>query len=486
MPQGLYDHISWRAALWWRRRWPSKALGVAAVAVSVAGAARLLDPARARLLHLAPRVAAVGRVEVHLHTSPAAPLSDATLARLNEALTLQGGGLPVHQRRPHLALVGSVTRVERSAQDGRRASLTLGVYQELAPALLRADTHLALTLAPPSLELLIEDLTTSSRGRAALSALRAVAREARSSLEGLRGALLGALRAQLPPDLWGRLSADERLRGALRAHFEEQVLRQIPWGALLDEAMSAPEFDRIRAAALEGVDARPLIGEALKGAAQHALRSRSVFRDLSLRRPIESVKQIAQKTNEKVDSSLNAGTQRAMDIALARVQENLRAQDELLKREGGALLAQSAERAQLSRLLLDLLSAITADEALTGHLRDQYGGALWEGLERGALDFLRSGEVRGLLEGVTGQLKSTLSAVGRALLFDHNEDQPGPNPLLLSVVEEQLRGEVSPVVHLTPGVGAPVGQGFDFQERPAPRRGVWEVLFEAMGEEGAE
>jgi len=478
--------LSWRVALWWRRRWPSKALGLACVSLCAWGTAAALAPARERLAHLAPRMADVGRLDVtleaRLDAPPGDPATEETLARLAAALAPRGGGVPVHLRSPRLALVGTVEGAARREGGGLR--LTLGVYRDLAPALLRADAALTLTVAPPSLELLVEDLARSARGREALSALRGAVAEARAALSALRGALAGAVRAQLPADLWARLSADEVVTGALQAHFDEEVLRQIPWSALLDEALAAPEFERLRAAALEGVDARPLVGEALRGAVEHALRSRSVLRDLSLRHPIKSAREAARRAGEKVDDSLNAGAERAISRALEQVQQNLRAREALLRSEGGALLARSAERAQLSRLLRRLVGAVAADEGLLAHLEGRYGAELWAGVERGALELLGGPAGRDLLGGLTARLKGTAGAVARALLFDHDAAAPGPNPLLLSVVEELLHGAVSPVVHLTPGGGAQVGDGFVFREMPASGRGLWGALFEAMGEEG--
>ena len=61
---------------------------------------------------------------------------------------------------------------------------------------------------------------------------------------------------------------------------------------------------------------------------------------------------------------------------------------------------------------------------------------------------------------------------------------PGPNPLLISVIEELVRGEASPVIRVMSGESAPAEEGFEFTPRPQPQIDWTALLFSDKGAQG--
>jgi hypothetical protein len=209
-----------------------------------------------------------------------------------------------------------------------------------------------------------------------------------------------------------------------------------------------------------------------------------VFKGFDFKHPIKSTKRVRKKIKNKTDSSIEAGAQRVGRQLMNDVKRNLKREGELVRREGGKLLAQQAKLAHLNERVQGWIEALIQDETLKRHLKVKYQGEVFEGFAEALHRLKARPEVKKVTQAALSDLKSALGALGRALLFDHNLTRPGPNPLLISVIEELVRGEASPVIRVMSGESAPAEEGFEFTPRPQPQIDWTALLFSDKGAQG--
>ena len=464
-----------RCRLWWRRSLLYRFTWVSTSCVLIGGgglwaSAQLSE----RSMNLAPRLSPHARSHVTLKLPQLTPQEQ-------RALTQARFGVPVHLTHPSLRLIGTLEEVEPLTTGGAR--LKLGVYPQEAKHLTR-DAQLSLSLEAPSLSLLLEDLTRSQRGQVAVQRARSAWRNLMERARALSNIALEELKRSLPPNLLSRLRQDKVVMGRVEALFEQEVINQVPWGELMAGALESEEFTKLREVALKDVKVTPLVGHMLQGAAEHALKSRSVFKGFDFKHPVRSTRRVQKKIKDKKDSIIEAGVQRVGRQLMNDVKRNLKREGELVRREGGKLLAQQAKHAHFDEYVQGWIEALTQDEVLKRHLKLKYQGEVFEGFAEALNRLKERPEVKKVTQAALSDLKSALGALGRALLFDHNLTRPGPNPLLISVIEELVRGEASPVIRVMSGEGAPAAEGFEFSPRPQAQIDWTALLFSDKGAQG--
>jgi len=457
-----------RLKVWWRRHLSYRLTWLISLALLISLSVWVAERLQPRLMGLSPRLYSPMRQPIRLRLSERFEREQALHERATLLRTARYG-VPVLQAHPSLRLIGTVEEV--STQQGHLVA-QLGIYPHDFKALTSA-AQFRLLSEPPSLSLLFEDLQSSPRGRVAMRRLREAISEAKGQVSALLSTLLRDLREALPSDLLTRLSQDPLVIERVERHLSEQVIDQLPWGALLDSTLESEEFEAIRSAALKGIKLRPILAEALKGVSQHALKSRSVFRGFKFTEPLKSTRRLGQKIKEKKDRSLDAGAQKATDRVLSEIRRNIERDQEQLKHVGGKLLARQAHEAHLEVYVIKWAEAIVHDEVLLAHLKERYQPALIRGAQEGLRRFKERPEVSALLSESWEKLSRAGLAFAQALIFDHKHTDPGPNPLFIAVVEELLRGEQSPRVYLTPHPGERVQIGHLFEERPPPMNMSW-------------
>lgn len=452
--------VSFKLKVWWGRRLSYRLTWLLMICLSLGlttwGTQRLSE----RISTLTPRLHDMGRQSVWLtldrsHTQPEG------LEQMKASLLGARYGVPVLQTQPSLKLIGTLEELKEL--DGA-LSARLGLYQRDFKAL-TTGALLRVQIEPPSLSLLLNELSTSARGRAAIQRLKEALSHLKAEARSLLSLLWSDLKSATPTDLLERIGRDPFVTARFERHFHEQLINQLPWGTLLSSTLESDEFEKIRATALEGIELRPILAEALRGTTEHALRSDSIWKGFKVKEFFKSVKRVGRNFTQKKDQSLDAGAQRAADQVLEGIKRNFEREQALLKQEGGKLLARQARAAHLERYVIKWVEAISQDEALLEHVKARYQPELISGVKRGLELFKGRSEVTRLISDSWERLSEAGLAFVQALIFDQNLDEPGPNPLLISVIEELIRGEQSPSVHLTPRPGAPIEAGHHFQEQ---------------------
>lgn len=415
--------------------------------------------------------------------------------------------LAAHRIRPRLELVGVGEEVvERRAPSGETQTvLRLGLLPDQAEAVLKSDSRVSLRVQAPSVELLAQDLLNSPRGQG-------LKRSLSQSKERLQRSWL-----QLLPLLKNKLTKyfdTEELRRKLDTLIEDETVLAHLKEAFMTEVAARVDLDQVGAELVEsealatlgdlttkhvsfkdvtrqafggGVKALKREVGGISGEAGQAWSDGVILSDVSAcalkvasfrdpttvagrlaswlevgesklcKRALESPKQVAK----------GAAKGGAINLFKQSVQSIYKESDQALV-ESGKFAKQISEVTKAPVLLEGFWSAVNSDEALARHVKQVYGEDVLIRFQLALRDLSASPEVAEKVEELKREVQQVARQGFKAILLDR--EGRGPNPLLLSVIQEQLSGEMRPVVHIIPGEGASVKPGYLFTSSEAITR----------------
>jgi len=456
--QGLRRLAKRRAAGFW--------LVAASFALALLLVSATLAPAAHRIYRsIAPRLPLLrDNPEVYLRMEDLDPDQ-------GRALTAALPGLPLYLTAPEFRLVGMG---ERLTADGRGGELAVGIFPQEATSLLFEDTRFDLRFEAPSLALLFQDLMARHG-----EALEADASRLLDASRGFAGRayelLLPALEAELGEEVAHRLWQDPLVRDTVQGLLLEE-LAQVDGEAILDAVAASPEMARILGTAMGGIAPGQLIEEFFVGATGHlvahgrahwaAQRALLGTQEGELRLAFRLIGQaglclvdqtrcIGRALAPSLQQGVLAAGKRGIRQGLERLADSKTAAQDAL-----ALGALAVEEAEPSGHLRGFTARLREHPYLGRHLA-QYGKDAEERLVRGVSRAwrerpeLHAGAVR------IGQQAARLAAQGlRELLLDRSGT--GPNPFLVSLLRERMKGDLPPQIFVFPGSGVRVTPGHRF------------------------
>lgn len=389
-------------------------------------------------------------------------------------------GLPLYLMQPEYRLVGMAERpAERPAEpldnDRQGTELAVGIFPHEAKALLFEDTRFDLRFEAPSLALLYQDLM-ARHGEQLRTDASLLLDETRGFAGRAYELLLPALEAELGEDLARRLWQDPMVRDTVQGLLLEE-LAQMDAEAILDAVAESPQMARMVGTAMGGIAPGRLIEEFFVSttgnllehgrahwAAQRALLGteegelRLAFRLIGQAGVclVDQTRCLGRTLAPSVQQGFLAAGRLGIHQGLERLSDSKTAAQDAL-----ALGALAVETADPLAHLRDFGARLRAHPYLGRHLA-RYGEEAQEGLIRGVSQAwsdhpeLRAGAAR------IQQQAARLASDGlRELLLDRSGT--GPNPFLVSLLRERMKGDLPPQLYVFPGSGVRVGPGHRFE-----------------------
>ena len=396
-------------------------------------------------------------------------------------------GVVAHLQAPHLELVGIGEEVTELSSAACQRVLKVGLLPKQADFLLRRGVRVTLSVETPSASLLAEDLLNSPRGqqlqRDALQAKSELTRRVQDLLPQIKT----ALQRHLDSELAQKLLSDPVLLEALQTAVTTELIDRVNWAEIATDTFASEELATLGELALRHVNGWDVARDAWKGGNQGIKEtSKAVdkaYEELSeegltlwdasvcsfkaglvgtglvdpLMAPIISGLLSATKgAKSHICDELLKGPKRVVVSALKGGAKRFAQESyESLKLHGDEslsasrrLAAQAWRRAEAGTRLQTFWLAIAGNEALRQHIIAQYGEPVWRDLNDAMFDVSADAGVEQLVIQVSEEAKSLGKKALTALVLDR--EGKGPNPLLLSVLQEQLSGAKRPVIRMVP------------------------------------
>ena len=122
---------------------------------------------------------------------------------------------------------------------------------------------------------------------------------------------------------------------------------------------------------------------------------------------------------------------------------------------------------QLGVKLKGFWTAVVHNASLQSYIVETYGERAGSQLKDATLEVSKSDVIGARVQTLSQEMKRLGQQGLTALLLDR--EGRGPNPLLLSVIQEQLNGDTRPMIHIRPNGGPAVKSGFEFIHKGALR-----------------
>lgn len=396
----------------------------------------------------------------------------------------------VHQVKPHLKLVGLGQKL---IQDQGQSRLVLGLFPEAAQYLLKSETQFSLRVQAPSVELLIQDLFYSARGQNLQKEMKKSQERLQASWFAFWPNIKTKLANSLPSDLTTRLIQDPVFIDHLKQAFMIEIAARVNLTELSKALENDQALGNLGALAFKNVRWKQIFKELGKGVwmgskefskntsktindeweqgafsmdmGYCALSVASVIDPTSLSGVLGSFFELG---DSKICSSIRKNAQNIVirsakggGIDLAKqVYGSLSQEWPQASQEAQQVLAHLNQKLKSKVLLKHFWQALSQDQVLIQHLKKEYGE---KGLAQivGALRELSSTQsFSNNIDTLGSELKLIAQKGMNSILLD--EQGQGPNPLLLSVIQEQLSGKKRPIVHVYPGQGNTLKPGHRF------------------------
>lgn len=414
-------------------------------------------------------------------------------SRAQAMLTSRPTSIVAHQVHPRLKLVGVGQSVIK--RNGGRASgdtiFELGLLPQNAEELLKSDTQMSLRIQAPSVELLVQDLMRSPRGRALKVSLRSTQARLIKSWSALLPMIKEKLKRYLSADELERIMRDEVVISHLREAFMVEIGERVNIEQLGDKIGESQAVAELGQLAMKHVNLFGVIREAIgdgvtqlkaevKQASHEAGHSWSrglIAFDIGLCALKMSTSAVLPRwtTNTLGKSSLCKRVYQAPERVLAegakggainlfkQTLESLRVESPQVLKQGSKLALEIKEVTQAPVLLEHFWEALNRDEVLVAHLRETYGENLLLKFQLALRELSATQEVSQRLDLLKDEVRRVAREGFKALVLDR--EGKGPNPLLLAVIQEQLSGQARPIIHIIPGTGESVKPGYLFISR---------------------
>ena len=387
----------------------------------------------------------------------------------------QSVGVPIHQVSPRLKLIGileGVTSLETAQKIDRQSSaqresiyLSLGIFPHERDNVFRRDTEFSLRFQSPSLSLLVEDLLHSARGERLQRRFEESARDLKTQILTLKPTLKRILSKRFPSDLATQLLEDPIVLSHLRSAFHREVYSKIDWARLIREITESSQATAIQQLALKEMELSSVLKGAIKESVHYAWSAPTVFKDWAWLSPVDSVKKLAQRGRIKYKESVKRAKTRAMVSIKDHAVDQLRHEAPKVKRLTLALLTEQSRALKLKSKGASFLKHLVHSQPLQEHLAHRYGPQAYEIFKAVGAEFIDDDKVQRALKSALGILKKLSKVILKSALLDH--EGQGPNPLLLMVIQEHLRGQKSAVIHATLGTSDDlVAERYVFDQHP--------------------
>jgi hypothetical protein len=393
--------------------------------------------------------------------------------------------------KPSLKLLGIGQELINEAGEAR---FVLGILPDVADQVLKNGTKLSLRVEAPSLGLLFQDLIYSQKGQKLRQEIEKSKERSWSMWSEFWPEIKEELKTQVKyMELFSALAEDEFFIKHLKRAFLIEISSRVDLEALSNELSNSQAMSDLLNAGFKNIKLSKVFKETLGGAIQGvkdggklvktrvdkeaadntllpdlgycSLKLTSLMMPNSIARLLGTLLDIE---NSSICSSGLEGAKGILKSSAKRGGMNLAKQGinsliqekEVSKKAAQELFSIANEEVQPITLLQAFWQTLSQDEELKQHLKKKYGVVAYERIKKSLLSMSRSEKFSKRIDVISKELKLIARKGLRVLILD--QEGKGPNPLLLSVIQEQLSGQRDPKVFIELGNGNRLGPGHSF------------------------
>lgn len=390
---------------------------------------------------VAPRVPIIDLTADQHVTLETKSLDAKTLKALQDSMP----GVSVYQVKPELALIGMA---KEFIQENGKLLVKVRLFGEHATKV-KDQSIFTVRLQAPSLNQLIDHMYNSKEGKALSQQAKDHTKQLASNAEGIWTLFLSKIKSKVSENQFEKIKEDQVIKGILFETFNMEIKRKIDIEQIKKDMLNSKELGEIGDLAISGLD----LGKILKTVGKSSLRelgleakenvpkSMNEFLDLGKKilicqlvptscgniiishlNPMDRVKNVAKDVAGEVVSGASQGILNHQDQAISAITQ---------------LAKKTNENAQITNKIQDFFTQVFNNEQLKNHLKTQYGEDLSDRLQSSFEEVWQDPSTAKTIDQTVSQMKNLLERSIRLLVLDQN--QSGPNPLLLAMIKEKLQ-----------------------------------------------
>jgi hypothetical protein len=354
-------------------------------------------------------------------------------------------GVSVYQIKPELALIGIA---KEFIQENGKLLLKVRLFGEHASKV-KDQSIFTIRLQAPSLNQLIDQMYNSKEGKAISQQAKDHSKQLASNAEGIWTLFLSKIKSKVSEDQFEKIKNDQVIKGILFETFNMEIKQKVNLDQIKKEILNSKELGEIGDFAVSGLD----LGKILKTVGKSSLRElgleakenvpKSMHEFLDLGKKVLICQLVPTSCGSMIVSHLNpmervknVGKDVAGEVVSGASQGILNHQDQAINAIT-QLAKKTNENAQLTNKIQDFFTQIFNNEQLKNHLKTQYGEDLSDRLQSSFEETWQDPSTAKTIDQTVAQMKNLLERSIRLLVLDQN--QSGPNPLLLAMIKEKLQ-----------------------------------------------
>ena len=404
-----------------------------------------------------------------------------------------------YQTTPRLELVGVGTKIIQQSSTTSSA-IEMGIFPKFKNHIFRADTTAAFYYDSPSLLLLIQELIYSPKGKT----LRRKLTQLRTQfLEGWRGiwpTVKHHLSTHLASNELQLIIRDPVIHNAIKVGLVNEISQTVSLAHLEQKLLDIPEVKHLISLATYKIDSSRLAEQAFRGL---YLGGKTEVKDTgkligqlwdddtffqdsahcigfifgqSFTWGGQFLSRFLQDKSSKLCGQLKTSVNQTMVSALSQsgkdfasqAWENVYEQRQVALKLGSQATKSVIKELKVVPVLKRFWAGVQQDKILHNYVIKKYGNDTWQRLKKALAHIAESSALHRELKRLATHLEQFTHTLLTAIILDPSSQ--GPNPLLITIIQEQLTNVKRPVIWITPGHSDQVvGEGHLLQS-PAWKR----------------
>ena len=368
-------------------------------------------------------------------------------------------GIPIHNIESSLSLVGLAYDTNQSDIKSN-LQLELGIFPQYRAKVMRNDSRFKLQFRAPSFLLLLQDITRSPQGQKLKGEAFNFLKTLKQKISEIWPILEKSMKKHLAPYI-AKMKTDPKLKNILKRSIQKQFLSQINWEAMIQDTFKSSEVTNIQAQLFKDLNiwsvARSTITESMK----ETWRLPSSFTGWSWSHPIDSWKTMRKKRLENQEKVKQKALQTIGRTVGTQVLDNAKQHKTDLIQSTQMVIVEQNQKYKVSTRAQKWFESLLVNQNLKQHISSTYGAEVWKKLQIMLREIAREPKVQNLYEEMSIRFKDLVEKTLQLVLLD--KANQGPNPLLLLVIQERIKGHINPIIHVEFGQGEVVPEAYEFE-----------------------
>ncbi len=383
-----------------------------------------------------------------------------------------------YQSQPKLELVGIGKAIDTKSLP---ATIEISLFPQYRDSILKVDSRAEFYFDSPSLALLVQKIRFGKKGKQLGAILTQIQSELQQSMQRLWPFLKEAFKKYFNESELRQLANDPYLLSTIQIAFLSEVQTRLNIKKVKADLSNIPEFEQLLSLATGELSSSKLSKKTLSGMFQgskqaykdttqevkvlwqdkvllkdsfncfiHAVShsgewSTRILSALIHNQDSRLCNQVYKSMNGVVISGLKEGAKEFSSQAW----DNLDREKATVIKLGKSASSKVVDELKVKPIMLGFWHTLEAHQELQSYIIKQYGQSSWLKLKKVFIDLSISPQVDSELSKLTSVFEKFIEQFFSLLLL--NEQQNGPNPLLVTMLQEKLSGIKRSVVWIRPG-----------------------------------